>query len=115
MPCCSRRPQERGGRRRMVPMRPLRVRPNRRAALVLLAAGAVLLALVVPATAELVEPDGGGRPASAPSGICGWRDAAPARYDHVVWVLLENHSRPQLVGRPGSRTAEESPYLNSLA
>jgi phosphatidylinositol-3-phosphatase len=95
-------------------MRPKRLLRDRRGLVVLLAAGIVLLALVVPATAKLVEPDGASR-ASAPSGICGWRDTPPARYDHVVWVLLENHSRPQLIGPAGSREADRSPYLNSLA
>jgi len=23
---------------------------------------------------------------------CGWRTVAPQSYDHVVWVVLENHS-----------------------
>jgi hypothetical protein len=46
---------------------------------------------------------------------CGWRPSPPARYDHVVWVLMENHSHSQLIGRRGSAVARRSPYLNSLA
>lgn len=46
---------------------------------------------------------------------CGWRAQPPRAYDHVVWVVLENHSFDQLIGPPGSVAAQQSPYLNTLA
>lgn len=46
---------------------------------------------------------------------CGWRSTDPATYDHVVWILLENHSYPDLIGASGSGAARQSPYLNRLA
>jgi hypothetical protein len=46
---------------------------------------------------------------------CGWRDEPPPTYDHVVWVVLENHSYEDLVGPPGSPQDDTSPYLNRLA
>jgi phosphatidylinositol-3-phosphatase len=35
--------------------------------------------------------------------------APPNRYDHVVWIVMENHSYGQLIG------ASDAPYLNQLA
>jgi hypothetical protein len=49
------------------------------------------------------------------SAPCGWRTRPPARYAHVVWVVLENHSYEDVVGPAGSSVARRSPYLNSLA
>lgn len=46
---------------------------------------------------------------------CGWRAEAPATYDHVVWVVMENHSFGDLIGAPGSGPDRTSPYLNRLA
>jgi phospholipase C len=46
---------------------------------------------------------------------CGWRPAPPRTYDHVVWIVLENHSYGQLVGPPGGTADQQSPYLNALA
>jgi len=40
---------------------------------------------------------------------CGATIAPPARYDHVVWVWMENHSFSQVMGQA------DSPYVNSLA
>jgi phosphatidylinositol-3-phosphatase len=51
----------------------------------------------------------------AAAGPCGWRDTAPATYQHVVWIVLENHSYDDLIGPKGSSAAAASPYLNSLA
>ena len=53
---------------------------------------------------------GSGRAGSPSEPPCGWRTARPSTYDHVVWVVLENHSYGDLVGH-----AATSPYLNSLA
>jgi phospholipase C len=46
---------------------------------------------------------------------CGWRASAPSTYQHVVWIVLENHSYDDLIGAAGSHAATTSPYLNSLA
>jgi phosphatidylinositol-3-phosphatase len=51
----------------------------------------------------------------AAAGPCGWRDTAPATYQHVVWIVLENHSYDDLIGPHWSSAAQASPYLNSLA
>ncbi|HUZ83767.1 MAG TPA: alkaline phosphatase family protein [Gaiellales bacterium] len=47
-----------------------------------------------------------------PAGICGTSTAPPARFDHVIVIVLENHSYNQLVG---AGTARSTPYLNQLA
>ncbi len=51
-------------------------------------------------------------PTTAPSapGPCGWAAAPPARYQHVIWIWMENHSWPQVLG---DRAA--APYEVSLA
>lgn len=46
---------------------------------------------------------------------CGWRDQPPRTWEHVVWVVLENHSFGDLIGDPGSPAEATSPYLNRLA
>ena len=33
----------------------------------------------------------------------------PATYDHVVWILMENHSYSQIIGSPNA------PYINQVA
>jgi phosphatidylinositol-3-phosphatase len=48
-------------------------------------------------------------PAAAASGPCGTAAAPPAGYDHVVWVVMENHSYSQIIGSPSA------PYINQLA
>jgi hypothetical protein len=56
-------------------------------------------------------------PASGPAAVarsvteqpCGRQSAPPPTYDHVVWVVLENHSYGDLIGR------DTAPYLNELA
>jgi phospholipase C len=40
---------------------------------------------------------------------CGARLAPPAKYDHIVWIWMENHSFAQVMGQA------DSPYVNSLA
>ena len=32
--------------------------------------------------------------------------APPARYDHVVWIVMENHSYDQIIG------SSDAPYIN---
>lgn len=60
-------------------------------------------------------PTTGSTSAPAASAPCGWRSAPPVHYDHVLWVILENHSYEDLIGQPGSRVARRSPYLNRVA
>ena len=85
------------------------------------ARGALVLALaavaaVVPAGAASPLPTSAGTEVAALSDRpCGWRDAPPRTYDHVVWIVLENHSFGELVGPPGSTADRQAPYLNSLA
>jgi phosphatidylinositol-3-phosphatase len=33
----------------------------------------------------------------------------PSQYDHVIWIVMENHSLDQIIGSP------DAPYLNQLA
>jgi hypothetical protein len=90
-----------------------------------LAAVAVGAALLPPPTAAAVQerPDRAypGAPAAVRASLdtatapCGWRSSGPARYRTVVWVWLENHSRDQVVGAPGSAVARRHPALASLA
>lgn len=44
---------------------------------------------------------------SAATAPCGTAAAAP-RYEHVVWLIMENHGRDQVVANPSA------PYFNSL-
>jgi hypothetical protein len=53
--------------------------------------------------------------ASTVTAPCGWRSVPPATYDHVIWVVLENHSYPDVIGPAGSTARTLSPYTNSLA
>jgi hypothetical protein len=48
-------------------------------------------------------------PAAAAAGPCGSAASPPATYDHVVWVVMENHSYAQIIGSPSA------PYINQLA
>jgi hypothetical protein len=47
--------------------------------------------------------------ATAASRACGTAATPPARYDHVVWIVMENHAYSQIVGSPSA------PYLNGVA
>jgi phosphatidylinositol-3-phosphatase len=48
--------------------------------------------------------------AAAPrGGSCGTAARPPAVYDHVVWIVMENHAYSQIVG------SSSAPYLNRLA
>ncbi|MDQ1603217.1 MAG: phosphatidylinositol-3-phosphatase [Actinomycetota bacterium] len=46
---------------------------------------------------------------------CGWQGTAPAHYQHVIWVVFENHSYGDLIGPVGSTEQQRAPYLNWLA
>ena len=76
-------------------------------------------AAVVPASAGPVLADRAAVRAAAPTSPseqpCGWRATAPRTYDHVVWIVLENHSFGDLVGDPSSPADVGAPYLNALA
>jgi phospholipase C len=78
----------------------------------------VRVLVLVTVLAALVACSGAVDPPTAAAGpepVCGWHDSPPPTYEHVVWVVLENHSYDDLIGTPGSPTATTSPYLNSLA
>jgi phospholipase C len=78
----------------------------------------VRVLVLVTVLSALAACTGAVRPERAPAGaeaVCGWRDSPPPTYEHVVWVVLENHSYDDLFGAPGSAAATISPYLNSLA
>ena len=42
-------------------------------------------------------------------GPCGTAKSPPSRYDHVVWVVMENHAYSQIIG------SADAPYENKLA
>jgi hypothetical protein len=42
-------------------------------------------------------------------GPCGTTTTAPASYDHVVWILMENHSYNEIIG------SSAAPYINQIA
>jgi hypothetical protein len=65
----------------------------------------VRVALLVAIAAVLTALPG----AAARGGVCGAAATPPATYDHVVWIVLENHAYSQIVGSPSA------PYLNRLA
>ena len=48
------------------------------------------------------------------SALCGSRGTAkpPARYQHVIWIWMENHSYSQIIGQSGSAVYANSPYVN---
>ncbi|HEX6461223.1 MAG TPA: alkaline phosphatase family protein [Thermoleophilaceae bacterium] len=48
--------------------------------------------------------------AKAPAGVCGEPGKAPARYAHVVWIVMENHSYSDILGSGSS-----APFTRSLA
>jgi hypothetical protein len=48
-------------------------------------------------------------PASAAAGPCGTAASPPPSYDHVVWIVMENHAYSEVVGAAGA------PYENQLA
>jgi hypothetical protein len=49
-------------------------------------------------------------PPPAPAGPCGWAAAAPATYQHVIWIWMENHTWSQVLGDP-----KAAPYAVALA
>ena len=41
--------------------------------------------------------------------LCGTRSIGPRIYDHVIWIIFENHGYAQIIGSPAA------PYTNTLA
>lgn len=83
--------------------------------------GRTLVAIALVALALVAGCTQASNAASAPSrsspsaSPCGWRSTVPARYDHVIWVVMENHSYEDVIGTRGSSAARRSPYVNALA
>jgi phosphatidylinositol-3-phosphatase len=46
----------------------------------------------------------------APAGACGKPGKPPARYDHVVWLVMENHSYSDIL-----KSSSSAPFTRSLA
>jgi phosphatidylinositol-3-phosphatase len=64
----------------------------------------ITLAIGAPVTAAALAA-----PAAAAAGPCGTVTMAPT-YTHVIWILMENHSKGDIIGN-----TSQAPYLNSLA
>jgi phosphatidylinositol-3-phosphatase len=65
----------------------------------------VLLALLAPLSGQA-----DARPAAAAgTGPCGTLNLASTNYQHVIWVWMENHSYPSIIG------SSQAPYENRLA
>jgi phosphatidylinositol-3-phosphatase len=69
----------------------------------------ILMAAVVLATIGTTTGPTAASSAAAASGPCGTA-AAPSRYQHVIWIWMENHSLNDIIGNKS-----QAPYLNSLA
>jgi phospholipase C len=86
---------------------------------VLVATALAGITAVLPASAGSVLAGPARVPSSAAGSAadqpCGRRAQPPRTYDHVVWIVLENHSYDELVGEPGSPADLQAPYLNALA
>jgi hypothetical protein len=48
-------------------------------------------------------------PAAPPPSPCGTVTTPPTTYEHVVWILMENHSYNEIIG------SSAAPYINQLA
>jgi hypothetical protein len=48
-------------------------------------------------------------PTASASSPCGTAATPPATYDHVVWILMENHSYNEIIG------CSSAPYINQVA
>jgi hypothetical protein len=80
----------------------LGARVTKRAVVVLVLA-LVLVGVVLPLTART------GSVASASGGTCGTMALSSVHYQHVIWIWMENHSYPSVIG------SGQAPYINSLA
>lgn len=85
-----------------------------RSNLAMLCAACLLLAATACGSSSLHAATGPAVPVEKPppSGICGTATSPPQTFDHVIVIMLENHSYDQLIGR---LVARQAPYLNALA
>jgi hypothetical protein len=60
-------------------------------------------------TSTSIGPASSPAPLGGPSSPCAGTAAAPGRYDHVVWIWMENHQASQVIG------SAAAPYLTGLA
>jgi phosphatidylinositol-3-phosphatase len=73
-------------------------------------AGTAALAVAVAALLSFLPGTSGTRDTAATIGpVCGRAKRPPATYDHVVWVVMENHAYSQIIG------SRRAPYINRLA
>jgi hypothetical protein len=83
---------------------------GRKAVAALSAAIAVLAIATLAAADALRDTTAPSRPgAAAALQPCGWQAAAPARYDHVVWIFMENKTYSSVIG------SVDAPFENELA
>lgn len=75
--------------------------------------GALLLA--APFSGRQLPRAAAGVPAATGSGPCGLTPGAAASYSHVIWLWMENHSYPAVIGAPGSAAYANAPFVNTLA
>jgi hypothetical protein len=69
-----------------------------------------LIAAVLALAALVVTPHAETRTLTASvAGPCGRSGDAPAHYDHVIWIVMENHTRRQVIGNASA------PFETSLA
>jgi phosphatidylinositol-3-phosphatase len=50
------------------------------------------------------------RPATT---MCGGMTTTPSKYQHVLWIWMENKSYSKVIGATGSSAANAAPYLNA--
>ena len=74
------------------------------------------IGLLMVATTLLISGCGSGStnttsaaPVPTGPGPCGTAKSPPSRYDHVVWVVMENHAYSQIIG------SADAPYVDKLA
>ena len=69
-------------------------------------AGAALLGIAAPAAPALASA----HPATTPSAShpCGTK-AKPGSYKHIIWIFMENHSYPNIIG------SSQAAYINTVA
>jgi phosphatidylinositol-3-phosphatase len=66
-------------------------------------------ALVVVALTAGVARTTVGSPSIPAGSACGSKSGPPATFAHVIWIWMENHSYPEIIG------GSSAPYINSLA
>jgi phosphatidylinositol-3-phosphatase len=90
---------------------------GREAVVLLIWLGGLLAGLSACGSRQVTAQDSA--PASAdrppPTAVCGTSTQPPSRIQHVIVIMLENHSYHELIGPPHSAAAQQAPYLNRLA